>query len=144
MSITQISVFVESKPGHMGRVLGAFADNAINVHGFSASDTGEYGIVRFVVDDTQRAEEVLKGMGAAVRKAKVLCVKLDDSVGQLQKAMEALAGAQLNISYCYSLASTYIAISVKDIPAAEEALRAAGMAVVDDDDLAEFMVGETM
>lgn len=144
MSITQISVFVESKPGHMGRVLGAFAKNDINVHGFSASDTGEYGIVRFVVDDTQRALEVLKAMGAAARTADVLCLKLDDSVGQLQKAMETLAAAQLNVAYCYSLASTYIAISVRDIPSAEAVLQSAGMAVVSDEDLAGFMVGETM
>ena len=67
MSITQISVFVESKPGHMGRVLGAFSTNGINVHGFSASDTGEYGILRFVVDNSDRALEVLQGLGSATR-----------------------------------------------------------------------------
>ena len=144
MSITQISVFVESKPGHMGRVLGAFAQNAINVHGFSASDTGDYGIVRFVVDDTRRAIAVLEGLGAAARKTEVVCVKLSDTVGQLQKVMETLAQAQLNVSYCYSLASTYIALSVRDIAAAETALKAAGMAVVDNSELADFMVGETM
>lgn len=144
MSITQISVFVESKPGHMGRVLGAFSANGINVHGFSASDTGEYGIVRFVVDDTDRALEVLQSMGSAARKTEVLCVKLDDSVGQLQKVMETLAEAKLNVAYCYSLASTYIALSVRDLPGAEAALQAAGMNVVDNADLANFMVGETM
>lgn len=144
MSITQISVFVESKPGHMGRVLGAFADNAINVHGFSASDTGEYGIVRFVVDNTEKAIDVLQNMGSAARKTEVVCVKLDDTVGQLQQVMQTLAQEKLNVAYCYSLASTYIALSVRDIPAAEMALRTAGMAVVDNSELAHFMVGETM
>ena len=51
MSVQQISVFVESKPGHLSRVVDAFTQANVSVRGYSASDTGDYGIVRFVVDD---------------------------------------------------------------------------------------------
>ena len=50
MSVQQISVFLESRPGHLRRVLDAFEDAHVSVRGYSASDTGDYGIVRFIVD----------------------------------------------------------------------------------------------
>ena len=51
MSVSQISVFLESKPGHLRRVLDSFEEAGVSVRGYSASDTGDYGIVRFIVDD---------------------------------------------------------------------------------------------
>ena len=51
MSVSQISVFIESEPGHLVRVLDSFVEAGVNVRGYSASDTGDYGIVRFIVDN---------------------------------------------------------------------------------------------
>ena len=65
MSVQQISVFVESKPGHLSRVIDAFTQANVSVRGYSASDTGDYGIVRFVVDDPDRALQVLHDMNCA-------------------------------------------------------------------------------
>ena len=50
MTVSQISVFANSRPGHMSRVLALFEEAGVSVRGFSAADTGEYGILRFVVD----------------------------------------------------------------------------------------------
>ncbi|MEG0477712.1 MAG: amino acid-binding protein, partial [Raoultibacter sp.] len=50
MSVSQISVFLESRPGHLRRVLDLFEAAAVSVRGYCASDTGDYGVVRFVVD----------------------------------------------------------------------------------------------
>ena len=50
MSIKQISVFVENRPGHLQRILALFTEKNINVRGYSCSDTGDYGIARFIVD----------------------------------------------------------------------------------------------
>ena len=68
MSVQQISVFVESKPGHLSRVVDAFTQANVSVRGYSASDTGDYGIVRFVVDNPDRALQVLHDMNCAATK----------------------------------------------------------------------------
>ncbi len=61
MSIRQISVFVQSKPGHLKRNLDLFQEAGISVRGFSCSDTGDYGIARFIVDDPERGLAVSTG-----------------------------------------------------------------------------------
>lgn len=122
MSVPQISVFMESQPGHLLRVLNAFEDSHVNVRGFSASDTGDYGVVRFIVDDADKALEVLRSMGAAAVMSEVLCIKLLDRPGELARVMGVLSKRGLNVSYTYSLISTYIAVSVKDIAEAERVL----------------------
>ena len=79
MSVQQISVFLESQPGHLRRVLDAFEDAHVSVRGYSASDTGDYGIVRFIVDAPDKALAVLRDMGAAATSSDVLCARLDDT-----------------------------------------------------------------
>lgn len=59
MSIQQISVFVENRPGHLQRILALFSEKDINVRGYSCSDTGDYGIARFIVDKPEKALSVL-------------------------------------------------------------------------------------
>lgn len=123
MSVSQISVFMESRPGHLHRVLDAFEDAHVNVRGFSASDTGDYGVVRFIVDEPDKAIDVLRGMGSATVKSEVLCLRLPDRPGELARVMGILSDRGLNVSYTYSLISTFIAVSVKDIAHAEEILK---------------------
>ena len=123
MSVPQISVFMESRPGHLHRVLDAFEDAHVNVRGFSASDTGDYGVVRFIVDEPDKAIDVLCGMGSATVKSEVLCLRLPDQPGELARVMGILSDRGLNVSYTYSLISTFIAVSVKDIAHAEEILK---------------------
>ena len=91
MSVQQISVFLESQPGHLSRVLDAFVAAKVSVRGYSASDTGDYGIVRFIVDDPERAMQVLQELGAAATTAEVLCVRLDDKPGELARVMGIMA-----------------------------------------------------
>lgn len=135
MSVSQISVFLESRPGHLRRVLDAFERSGVNVRGFSASDTGDYGIVRFIVDDPAKALSVLQDMGAAATMSAVLCVRLDDTPGELARVMGIMADCSINVSYSYSLISTYIVLSVKDIAQAEELLSDEPVQLIGQDDL---------
>lgn len=136
MSVPQISVFMESKPGHLHRVLDAFEDAHVNIRGFSASDTGDYGVVRFIVDDADKALEVLQDMGSATVKTEVLCLRLPDRPGELARVMGILADRGLNVSYTYSLISTFIALSVKDVERAEEILKDEPVELAGLDDIA--------
>lgn len=136
MSVQQISVFLESRPGHLRRVLDAFEEAHVSVRGYSASDTGDYGIVRFVVDNPARAMDVLKGMGAAATTTEVLCLRLDDEPGELARVMGVMADCSINVTYSYSLISTYIALSVKNLARAEELLASEPVELVEQADLA--------
>ena len=136
MSVRQVSVFLESRPGHLRRVLDAFEDADVKVRGYSASDTGDYGIVRFVVDDPVRALAVLTDIGAACSSSEVLCVRLDDEPGELARVMGVMADCGINVSYSYSLISTYIALSTPDLDRAEELLSGEPVELMSQADLA--------
>ncbi|WP_281654981.1 amino acid-binding protein, partial [Eggerthella sinensis] len=103
MSVQQISVFLESRPGHLRRVLDAFEEAGVSVRGYSASDTGDYGIVRFIVDAPDKALAVLRDMGAAATSTDVLCARLDDTPGELARVMGIMADCGINVTYSYSL-----------------------------------------
>lgn len=136
MSVQQISVFMESKPGHLRRVLDAFENANVSVRGYSASDTGDYGIVRFIVDNPARALEVLLAMGAAATTSEVLCARLNDEPGELARVMGVMADCGINVVYSYSLISTYIALYVEDIARAEEVLASEPVELIGQSDLA--------
>lgn len=139
MSVRQISVFLESRPGHMRRVLDSFEDAGVSVRGFSASDTGDYGIVRFVVDNPDLALKILEEQGAACALTDVLCVRLDDVPGELARVMGVMADCNINVTYSYSLISTYIALSVKDIERAEKLLENEPVELVTQEDLMQAL-----
>lgn len=122
MAVAQLSVFIESKVGHLKRILDAFVENDISVKGYALSDTGDYGIARFVVDDPALAFEVLSASGAAVKQTDVLCLKLADVPGELARVFAVIADQGMNVKYSYSLISTYIAIGVDDVERAQFAL----------------------
>lgn len=142
MSVQQISVFLESRPGHLRRVLDAFEEAGVSVRGYSASDTGDYGIVRFIVDDPARAMSVLEDMGAAATTTDVLCLRLDDEPGELARVVGVMADCGINVTYSYSLISTFIALSVKDLARAEELLTGEPVELVSQADLAAPLAAE--
>ena len=135
MSVKQISVFVESKPGHLLRVLDSFAENGVSVRGYSASDTGDYGIVRFVVNDPEHALQVLHEIGFAATQTEILCIKLEDKPGELARVIKVLSDCDINVNYSYSLISTYICMSVQDIAEAEAELARQPIELISQTDL---------
>jgi hypothetical protein len=123
MAVAQISVFAENLPGHLRRILEVLEVAGINVHGFLAADTGDCGIVRFVLDKPDLGLAVLREAGHAVTRTEVLCVRLPDKPGELARVMGVIADAGINVVYSYSLISTLIAIHVSDIASTEAVLR---------------------
>jgi hypothetical protein len=123
MAVAQISVFVENQPGHLKRILDALEAAGINVHGFLAADTGDCGIIRFILDKPDLGLSVLREAGCAVTRTEVLCVRLPDKPGELARVMGILAAANINVGYSYSLISTLIAIHVDDIASTEAVLQ---------------------
>ncbi len=136
MTVLQISVFAESKPGHLVRVLEIFEKAGVSVRGYSASDTGEYGILRFILDDPDQGFQALQSSGCACVKTPVLCLRLADTPGELARVMNVLASCNINVIYSYSLISTYIVLSTPNIEQAEQSLKNEPVEMVDQAELA--------
>jgi hypothetical protein len=113
--VRQLSVFIENKAGRVSEITTVLGDSGVNIRGFSVSDTAEYGIVRLVVDDPDKAQEVLHDAGFTVKVSDVVCLNLPDHPGGLASVLKVVSDAGVNIEYIYSLISTYVVINVADI-----------------------------
>ena len=102
MSIKQISVFVENKPGSMSAMTAVLAENNINMRALSLAETSDFGIVRIIVDDIYKATTVLKDAGYIHSVTDVIAVGLPNIPGGLNKVLNILEGVGLNIEYMYA------------------------------------------
>ncbi|GHU03697.1 acetolactate synthase [Betaproteobacteria bacterium] len=134
MAVSQISVFVENQPGHLRRILDTLEAAGLSVRGFLAADTGDCGIVRFILDKPELGFSVLREAGFAATRADVMCARLPDKPGELARVMGVIADAGINVGYCYSLISTLIAIHVDDIASAEAAVRHQPIELISEND----------
>lgn len=139
MSIYQVSVFTQSQPGHLLRILNILAEEELNVRGFSCSDSGDFGIARFVLDEPQKALDILQAKGFAAAMTEILVFELHDTPGELQSVVSLLANDGLNIVYSYSLISTCVAIRVKEVDRAKKLLQDNGIVLVTQETLAEVL-----
>ncbi|MGM0365142.1 MAG: ACT domain-containing protein [Actinomycetota bacterium] len=122
MPVKQITVFLENQTGRLAEVAGILKRQNINLQGFSTTEARDYGILRLVVSDTEKARESLKDAGFTTHVADVICAKVKDEPGELLKILELLARSNINIDYIYVIAQTRIVLSVKDLEKAEQVL----------------------
>ncbi len=101
MSIIQLSVFVENRPGHLADTLATLAEGRVNILSFTIADTADYGILRLVVDDVQRAKELFASAGYAVVEHPVVCAQLPNERGILAAVMRMVSDSGLDIEYIY-------------------------------------------
>ncbi len=102
MTINQISVFLENKSGRLADVTKALADSSVNIRAMTIADTADFGILRLIVSEPDRASEVLEKRGFTVRITKVLGIEIDDKPGGLHKVMEIFKDNGVNIEYLYA------------------------------------------
>lgn len=105
MFVEQISIFVENKEGRLAEVTAILRDADVNIKGLSLADTTDYGVLRLIVDNNQNAELALKDQGFKVGKLQVLAVEVLDQPGGLNRILDPLSEAEINIEYMYSLAN---------------------------------------
>lgn len=100
--IKQISIFVENKSGRLSDILTTIGDNGIDISALSIADTTDFGILRMIVNDPQRAYTVLKGLGMAVKLTDVIALGIEDKPGGLAKVLRKLKDAGISIEYMYA------------------------------------------
>ena len=135
MKVKQLSVFIENKAGRVSELTDVLGSAAVNIRGFSVSDTAEYGIVRLVVDDPDKGAKALADAGFTVKESDVVVVRLADVPGALAAALKAVSDAGVNIEYVYSLVSTYVVMNVADVDRALQLLQGAPVELVSLDDI---------
>jgi len=102
MEIKQISVFFENKPGRLGEVTKVLADAGINLRAISIADTNDFGILRLIVNDPEKASDVLNKAGFTIRITNVAAVEIEDKPGSLAKVMDIFKTVNVNIEYLYA------------------------------------------
>ena len=101
MNWKQLSVFLENRPGALNEPCRLLARAGINIHTFSLADTREFGILRLVVEDSEKARRLLERNGFAVKLTKVMMIEVPDQPGELAKVLDALEGTGINVKYAY-------------------------------------------
>ena len=134
MFIKQLSVFIENREGRLEQVTEVLKQENINIVSVSLADTSEYGVLRMVVSEPDKGKQVLKESGFSAMLTDVIAVRLPHEVGMLQKLLQALSSADLNIEYMYALATgkdnASMIVKVSNAQAAIEALKKANLQVI--------------
>jgi len=102
MRVEQIAVFLENKSGRLAEITAILAENDINIRALSVADTADFGILRLIVDDVEKAKNILKDGGFTVGKTDVLAVEVADKTGGLATVLRSLHRADINVEYMYA------------------------------------------
>ena len=143
MSVKQISVFLENRPGTLCEMTKVLADENIDMRAFSLAETSEFGIARILVKDLYGALTVLKNAGYVTAISEAVAVAIPDVPGGLHSVIKAVADAGINLEYMYCFlggqsGKAYLVCKVPDVAGAEEALSAAGARLVVQEELTEL------
>ena len=132
MSIKQISVFLENKPGKLFELTRLLAENGIDMRALSIAETTDFGIARLIVGDAYGAARVLREGQFIAQYSDVLAFAVPDEPGGLHRLLGAFNDAQVNIEYMYAVLGgekgrAYMIFRVTDTEAAERALTERGL-----------------
>jgi hypothetical protein len=135
VSIPQLSVFVENKPGHLADTLGTLATGGVNIRSFTIADTTDYGILRLVVDQVDLAKAALEEAGYVVVEHPVVCALLPDRPGALAAVVRLVSESGLDIEYVYQGTRDSLLVKTEELERMEELLVAGGFRVLGSSDL---------
>lgn len=129
MYIKQLSVFVENKLGRASAILDILAKNNINIRALSIAEASEFGILRMIVDDSEKAKTLLRESGVVVKTNDVLAAPIDDTPGGLLKLLDSLKDSGVNVEYLYAFVAregehAQVVLRVDDTDKAEKVLAA--------------------
>ncbi len=135
MKVIQISVFLENRAGRLAEVTKALAEADINIRALSLADTSDFGILRLIVNNTEKAFEVLKNNGFTVGKTEVIAVEVPDRPGGLAAIMDILAKEDINVEYMYAFvqqsgANAVILFRINELDKAVDVLTKNGVSVL--------------
>ena len=141
MSLNQISVFLENKPGRLQALTDILAGKNVNMRALSLAEASDFGIVRLIVDDLEAAKTMLTEEGFIYTVTKVLGAAIPDEPGGLSCVLRVLSGAGVNVEYMYAFlggkkaAHAYMIFHVQSPETAVAALDEACIPCITQEDL---------
>ena len=144
MSVQQISVFLENKPGTLKKMTGVLAANGIDMRATSLAETKDFGIARLIVDDAISAVSTLKENDFVASLTPVLAIEIPDEAGGLDKLLDKFTDESVNIEYMYAFPGgrntdrAVMIFRVADTKAAEARLTGAGVKVLTQEEISNI------
>ena len=126
MAVTQLSVFLDNTAGRLAEVTRILGEHGVNIRGFSVADTADFGILRLIVTNEERAMSALRAAKFTVHAGPVILARVPDVPGGLSRALVGFAQRGLNVEYAYAIVQSIIAFGVEDVPAGEAINRMIG------------------
>ncbi len=128
MLVKQISVFLENKPGRLSEAAEVLAKNGIDISALSLADTDEYGVLRMIVSDPDKAKNALGKSGVICKVTDALVVAIDDRPGGFSESLRILTDNGIEVKYMYACVSreqgkAIMVLSVADPAKADELIR---------------------
>ncbi len=132
----QISIFIENKEGRLAEVTAILRDAQVNIRALSLADTTDFGVLRLIVNDNEKATAALKNQGFTVGKTQVLAVEVSDQPGGLNRVLDPLSDQNVNVEYMYAFANPQCKNAIMifrfdDLEKAKSILADNGIKVVD-------------
>ena len=103
MEIYQISIFLENQAGKLSEVTSLLAENDIDLRALNIAETSDYGVLRVITSNTEKAVEILRENGFIVNSTAVLGVSVPDKPGGLANLLKILADEDFDVEYMYSV-----------------------------------------
>ena len=140
MKVEQLAVFLENKSGRLAAITKVLSDNGINIRALSVADTADFGILRLIVDQTDKAKQVLKDAGFTVGMTDVVAVEVADRPGGLSGVLAVLNQVEINVEYMYAFVeksgqNAVIIFRFDDADTAIEVLKNAGIRILSGDEV---------
>ena len=140
MKVKQISIFLENKSGRLAQVTRALGENSINIRALSIADTTDFGILRLIVNDPEKAYLILKDKGFTVSATDVIAVEVADKPGGLAEVLQLLDRSGINIEYLYaflqkSASAALVVFRVEQLDEAVKVLQASGTRILSGDEV---------
>lgn len=141
--VRQISVFLDNKPNQLTGVMKLLKKHTINIRALSIADTKDFGILRMIVDDTEKTVDTLREASYAVAETEIVAITIPDTPGQLSRVLDILGEQNVNIEYLYAFLgksdrSVSFVIRVDDNDAAYAALENGGIIRLTSNDISEM------
>ena len=131
--ITQLSVFISNEPGRLAAIAEILKEFKINVKGLNLAESSEFGILRAIVDDPDKAYDQIRSRGVIVKKTDMIGIGMKDPPGSLFEAADVLGKAGINVEYGYAYSGktlNSLFVRVDDTESAIEVLKKAGIKLI--------------
>ncbi len=138
MGVKQISVFLENKAGRLAEATQILGGSNVNIRALSVADTADFGVLRMIVNNPDKATEALKDAGFTVSETEVVAAEVPDRPGGLAGVLQLLVNAAINVEYVYCLIeksgeSAIVVLRVENIEKAEGVLESSGVMLLGPD-----------